>query len=94
MENLGILFKSSISSGNLAAIDLLDPENPKKLTYDEFDIRGSNSWEPEDLTALLDLIAAGKMEVPIANTFPLTETKEALRLIEDREVIGKVIVAP
>jgi alcohol dehydrogenase len=60
----------------------------------EFDIRGSNSWEKEDLTALLDYIQAGKMEVPIAGVFPLTEAAEALRLIEDREVIGKVIVTP
>ena len=60
----------------------------------EFDIRGSNSWEPEDLTALLDMISTGKLEVPIHHTYPLTEAKEALRVIEDREVIGKVIVAP
>jgi len=32
--------------------------------------------------------------VPIAGTYPLTEAAEALRLIEDREVIGKVIVEP
>lgn len=72
-----------------------DPKTDLRYVWSfEFDIRGSNSWEPEDLTALLDLIAVGKMKVPIANTFPLTEAKEALRLIEDREVIGKVIVAP
>jgi len=72
-----------------------DPKTDLRYVWSfEFDIRGSNSWEREDLTALLDLIASGKMLVPIANTFPLTEAKEALRLIEDREVIGKVIVAP
>ncbi|MCZ6638309.1 MAG: zinc-binding dehydrogenase [Alphaproteobacteria bacterium] len=60
----------------------------------EFDIRGSNSWEKEDLISLLDYVANGKMEVPIAGSFPLTQATEALRLIEDREVIGKVIVTP
>lgn len=60
----------------------------------EFDILGSNSWEPEDLTALLDMISTGKLKVPIHQTYPLTEAREALRVIEDREVIGKVIVAP
>jgi alcohol dehydrogenase len=72
-----------------------DPKTDLRYVWSfEFDIRGSNSWEPEDLTALLELIKDGKMEVPIAGTYPLTEAKEALRLIEDREVIGKVIVAP
>ena len=53
-----------------------------------------NSWEPEDLTALLDLISTGELKVPIHHTYPLTESQEALRVIEEREVIGKVIVAP
>ncbi|MCZ6858910.1 MAG: zinc-binding dehydrogenase [Alphaproteobacteria bacterium] len=72
-----------------------DPKTDLRYVWSfEFDIRGSNSWEPEDLVSLLDYIAEGKMKVPIAGTFPLTEATEALRLIEDREVIGKVIVAP
>jgi alcohol dehydrogenase len=60
----------------------------------EFDVRGSNSWEREDLVSLMTMIAEGKMKVPIDRVFPLTEATEALRLIEDREVIGKVIVEP
>jgi alcohol dehydrogenase len=55
---------------------------------------GSNSWEREDLTALLDMVAAGRLRPAIDRTFPLTEAQEALRLIEDREVFGKVIVEP
>jgi alcohol dehydrogenase len=42
----------------------------------------------------MTMIAEGKMKVPIDRVFPLTEATEALRLIEDREVIGKVIVEP
>ena len=60
----------------------------------EFDIRGSNSWEPEDLTALLEMQASGRLEVPISGSFPLEKAADALRLIEDREVIGKVLVTP
>ncbi|MDP6429081.1 MAG: zinc-binding dehydrogenase [Rhodospirillales bacterium] len=77
------------------ATDSFDPKTDLRYVWSfEFDIRGSNSWEPEDLTALLGMIRDGRMEVPIAGTYPLTEATEALRLIEDREVIGKVIVAP
>ncbi len=77
------------------ATDSFDPKTDLRYVWSfEFDIRGSNSWEPEDLTALLAMIEAGDMEVPIAGTYPLAEATEALRLIEDREVIGKVIVEP
>jgi alcohol dehydrogenase len=60
----------------------------------ELQILGSNSWAREDLEALLGYIDKGEMTVPIDKVFPLPEAQEALRLIEDREVIGKVIVAP
>ncbi len=77
------------------ATDSYDPKTDLRYVWSfEFDIRGSNSWEREDLTSLLDLIAEGKMTVPIAGTYALSEATEALRLIEDREVIGKVIVQP
>jgi alcohol dehydrogenase len=32
--------------------------------------------------------------VVIDRVFPLQEAREALRLLEDREVFGKVVVAP
>ena len=77
------------------ATESFDPKTDLRYVWSfEFDIRGSNSWEKEDLVCLLDYIADGSMEVPIAGAYPLTETKEALRLIEDREVIGKVLVTP
>jgi alcohol dehydrogenase len=72
-----------------------DPQTDLRYVWSfEFDIRGSNSWEPEDLKALLDMVASGKMKIPIDGVYPLKQATEALRLIEDREVIGKVIVAP
>ena len=40
------------------------------------------------------MISTGELQVPIHHTYPLTEAQEALRVIEEREVIGKVIVAP
>ncbi|MGU3495281.1 SDR family NAD(P)-dependent oxidoreductase [Xanthobacteraceae bacterium A53D] len=60
----------------------------------ELKILGSNSWAREDLVALLNYIAEGKLNPVIDKVLPLEESAEALRLIEDREVIGKVILAP
>ena len=42
----------------------------------------------------MELIAQGKMKPVIDKTLPLEEAAEGLRLIQDREVIGKVIVTP
>ena len=40
------------------------------------------------------LIQHGKMKPVIDKVLPLDEAREGLRLIQDREVIGKVVVAP
>ena len=60
----------------------------------ELKIIGSNSFYDDDLQALMKLIAEGKMRPVIDKVLPLEEAREGLRLIQDREVIGKVVVAP
>ena len=42
----------------------------------------------------MDMIAQGKMRPLIEKVLPLDEAAEGLRLIRDREVIGKVVVTP
>ena len=60
----------------------------------ELEIKGSNGWERDDITKLFDLVAAKKLQVLIDKTYPLEEAKEAVRVIEDRAVFGKVVVTP
>ena len=60
----------------------------------ELQILGSNGWMREDLEALLALLADGSLKVPVDQVFPLEEAGAALGLIEDRKVIGKVVVQP
>jgi alcohol dehydrogenase len=60
----------------------------------ELQILGSNGWTVDDIATLLRLVDEGKLKPVIDRVFPLAEAREALRLLEDREVIGKVIVAP
>lgn len=60
----------------------------------ELKLLGSNSWTVEDLKALMDMIQDGRMSPPIDRIYKLDEAQEALRVIEDREVFGKVIVEP
>ena len=39
-------------------------------------------------------VQSGKLKVLVDKIFPLAEAREALRVIEDREVFGKIVVAP
>ena len=72
-----------------------DPKEDLRYVWTfELKIIGSNSFYDNDLKGLMDLIAAGKMKPVIDKVLPLEQAAEGLRLIQDREVFGKVIVAP
>jgi alcohol dehydrogenase len=60
----------------------------------ELKILGSNGWARADIEALLGLVQSGALKAVIQKTFPLEESGEALRAIEDRQVFGKVVVTP
>ncbi len=72
-----------------------DPKEDLRYVWSfELQIIGSNSFYDEDLAALMQLIAAGKIKPVIDKVLPLEAAREGLRLIADREVIGKVVVTP
>ena len=72
-----------------------DPKEDLRYIWSfELKIIGSNSFYDDNLKALMDLIAQGMMKPVIDKVLPLEEAPEGLRLIKDREVIGKVVVTP
>src|SRR5450631_1630295 len=72
-----------------------DPKEDLRYVWSfELKIIGSNSFYDDDLTGLMKLIADGKTKPVIDKVLPLDEAKEGLRLIQDREVMGKVVVTP
>jgi NADPH:quinone reductase-like Zn-dependent oxidoreductase len=72
-----------------------DPKEDLRYIWSfELRIIGSNSFYDDNLKALMDLIAQGRMKPVIDEVLPLEEAREGLRLIQDREVIGKVVVTP
>src|SRR5216684_539098 len=72
-----------------------DPKEDLRYIWTfELKIIGSNSFYDDDLRALMKLIAEGKMRPVIDKVLPLEQAREGLRLIQDREVIGKVVVTP
>jgi NADPH:quinone reductase-like Zn-dependent oxidoreductase len=72
-----------------------DPKEDLRYIW-SFELRviGSNSFYDDNLHALMKLIAQGSLRPVIDKVLPLEEAREGLRLIESREVIGKVVVVP
>ena len=72
-----------------------DPKEDLRYVWSfEITIQGSNSFYDEDLRGLMALIEDGKMKPVIDKVLPLDQAIEGLRLLRDREVIGKVVVEP
>jgi alcohol dehydrogenase len=55
---------------------------------------GSDGWVKQDLISLLELVASHRLDPSIDRVLPLEEAAEAERLLEDREVFGKVVLRP
>lgn len=72
-----------------------DPKEDLRYIWSfELKVIGSNSFYDDNLKALMDLIQKGRMKPVIDEVLPLERAAEGLRMIEKREVFGKVVVTP
>jgi NADPH:quinone reductase-like Zn-dependent oxidoreductase len=72
-----------------------DPKEDLRYVWSfELQIIGSNSFYDDNLSALMDMIQDGRITPVLDKVLPLEEAAEGLRLIRDREVLGKVVVTP
>jgi NADPH:quinone reductase-like Zn-dependent oxidoreductase len=72
-----------------------DPKEDLRYIWSfEIQIIGSNSFYDDNLAALMDFIQQGKMKPVIDSALPLDRAIDGLRMIENREVFGKVVVIP
>ena len=60
----------------------------------EVNIIGANGWTREDLEALLLEVERGTIKPIIDHVLPLADSADAMRILQDRKVFGKVIVTP
>lgn len=58
----------------------------------EITIRGSDGWLREELETVLSLCFRRKLEPVIDRVVPLEEIAEAERAMEDRKLVGKIVV--
>jgi alcohol dehydrogenase len=84
----GTLLVCGATAGHAPAEDL------RYIWSFELKVIGSNSFYDDNLRALLDQIARGELKPSIDRVLPLEQAAEGLRLIRDREVLGKVVVNP
>jgi NADPH:quinone reductase-like Zn-dependent oxidoreductase len=72
-----------------------DPKEDLRYIWSfELKVIGSNSFYEENLTDLMKMIVEKRIKPVIDEVLPLEKAAEGLRLIRDREVIGKVVVVP
>jgi alcohol dehydrogenase len=72
-----------------------DPKEDLRYIWSfELQVIGSNSWAPEDLVTLMDMIKAKRLDPIVDSRLALADTREGVRKLRDREVIGKVIINP
>ncbi|MEQ9530701.1 MAG: zinc-binding dehydrogenase [Haliea sp.] len=60
----------------------------------EHQMLGSDGWQRSDLEALVALIAEGRLDPVVEKILPVSEAAEAERMLEDREVFGKILLQP
>ena len=60
----------------------------------ELKLLGSNGWMRDDILTLLSMVRDGTLKVLVDRVYPLDQARDALATIEDRQVFGKVVVAP
>jgi alcohol dehydrogenase len=73
-----------------------DPREDLRFVWTfELNVIGSNGWSRADVLALLDLVKTGRL-TPVLHPkrFSIAEAADAMRLLDDRQVVGKVIVEP
>jgi NADPH:quinone reductase-like Zn-dependent oxidoreductase len=72
-----------------------DPKEDLRYIWSfELKVIGSNSFYDDDLSALMQMIQAGTIKPVVDKILPLKDAAEGLRLIRDREVLGKVVITP
>jgi NADPH:quinone reductase-like Zn-dependent oxidoreductase len=86
----------------LAVTELgIDPQRVDTIidftAIERFGVKGEGNADAADaavLAELAELIAAGELEVPVAEVYPLDQVRQAFRMLEQRHTRGKIVLRP
>lgn len=84
----GKLLTCGATAGHLTENDM------RFIWVRELQILGSNSYSKENIAAGLRYVAEGHFKPEVSHVLPLSEAREAERLLEARDFIGKIVLVP
>jgi NADPH:quinone reductase-like Zn-dependent oxidoreductase len=84
----GVMVTVGAHAGEVVPLDII-PFFRRQLRL----VGSKNATLPELIT-VMDLVAQGKLKPVIHATFPLAQAAEAHRVVDSREVFGKVVLLP
>jgi NADPH:quinone reductase-like Zn-dependent oxidoreductase len=76
------------TAGHRAEIDL------RRVFAMQLEILGSSMGTPDELAALLELVASGKARPVIDSTYRLAEADQAFARLAGGEIFGKIVIQP
>ena len=88
MAKGGRLVTCGSTSGYEAVTDL------RYIFYKQLQILGSTMGRKGDLLTILDLIDRGRLKPVIDSILPLSEVREAHRIVEEGKHFGKIVLTP
>jgi alcohol dehydrogenase len=72
-----------------------ETQNDMRLLWvRELQLLGSNGYSKADVAAGLEHVAQGRCKPEVSRVMPLSEAREAERLIESRDFLGKIVLVP
>ena len=84
----GTLVSCGGHAGEVVPLDIIP------LFRRQLRIVGSKNATLPEIRTVMDLVADGKLRPVIHATFPLAEAAQAHRVVESRDVFGKVLLIP
>jgi NADPH:quinone reductase-like Zn-dependent oxidoreductase len=84
----GVIVTAGAHAGEVVPLDII-PFFRRQLR-----LSGSKNASVTELRTVMGLVAEGRLKPVIHRTFPLAEAAEAHRVVDSREIFGKVLLLP
>ncbi len=88
LKRNGVIVTVGAHAGEVVSLDIIP------FFRGELRLSGSKNAPVTELRTVMNLVAEGKLKPVIHRTFPLAEAAEAHRVVESREIFGKVLLLP
>ena len=88
LKRNGVIVTVGAHAGEVVSFDIIP------FFRRELRLCGSKNAPVSELKAVLNLVAEGKLEPVVHRRFPLAEAAEAHRVVESRQLFGKVVLLP